>query len=138
MKRQFGWVDVTVTNLDRAITCYTAVLGDPVKKNLRKNSSSVYSRAPTILTSGRTERRAVGLPIYIRTNGATRSRASCSSLAARAPHRPVPLTRPRSRLRRQPHCFAFTLGRNVALQDLTLICVTLICENAFGQHAGKI
>ena len=32
MKNQITWVDITVTNLDRAITGYSAFPGEPVKK----------------------------------------------------------------------------------------------------------
>ena len=32
MKNQYIWVDTTVTNLDRAINRYPAVLGEQVKK----------------------------------------------------------------------------------------------------------
>ena len=33
MDNQIVWVDIPVTNLDRAIKFYSAVLGSPVKKN---------------------------------------------------------------------------------------------------------
>ncbi len=68
MANQFVWVDIPVSDLDRAIAFYSAVLGEKVKKESAQDF--VFGVFPDADYS------------YIRTNGAKRSRASCSSPAA--------------------------------------------------------
>ncbi len=91
MQNQFVWVDIPVSDLDRAIAFYSAVLGEKLKKESAQDF--VFGVFPHADYS------------YIRTNGAKCSyvlctdkdviRASCSSPAAWSNLAPATTSRPK-------------------------------------------